>query len=35
MNVVELCPLEGQTRADFLAAGLVYKMIGYRFCDKK
>jgi agmatinase len=35
MDVVELCPMEGQTRADFLAAKLVYKMIGYRFCDKK
>jgi agmatinase len=34
MDVVELCPMEGQTRADFLAAKLVYKMIGYRFCDK-
>ncbi|GAC1448955.1 MAG: agmatinase [Ktedonobacteraceae bacterium] len=31
MDVVELCPMEGQTRADFLAAKLVYKMIGYRF----
>jgi len=31
MDVVELCPLEGQIRADFLAAKLVYKMIGYRF----
>lgn len=30
MDVVELCPMEGQTRADFLAAKLVYKMIGYR-----
>ena len=29
MDVVELCPMEGQTRADFLAARLVYKMIGY------
>ncbi len=29
MDVVELCPLPGQTRADFLAAKLVYKMIGY------
>ena len=29
MDVVELCPMEGQTRADFLAAKLVYKMIGY------
>jgi agmatinase len=35
MDVVELCPMEEQTRADFLAAKLVYKMIGYRFCDKK
>jgi len=31
MDVVELCPMHGQTRADFLAARLVYKMIGYRF----
>ncbi|GCE11885.1 agmatinase [Tengunoibacter tsumagoiensis] len=29
MDVVELCPMEGQTRADFLAAKLVYKLIGY------
>ncbi len=29
MDVVELCPMDGQTRADFLAAKLVYKMIGY------
>lgn len=35
MDVVELCPMEGQTRADFLAAKLVYKMIGYRFADMK
>ena len=33
MDVVELCPMEGQTRADFLASKLVYKMIGYRFYD--
>jgi agmatinase len=33
MDVVELCPMQGQTRADFLAAKLVYKMIGYRFCE--
>lgn len=32
MDVVELCPQAGQTHADFLAAKLVYKMIGYRFC---
>ncbi len=31
MDVVELCPMPGQIRADFLAAKLVYKMIGYRF----
>ncbi len=31
MDVVELCPMPGQTHADFLAAKLVYKMIGYRF----
>lgn len=31
MDVVELCPMEGQIRADFLAAKLVYKLIGYRF----
>lgn len=31
MDVVELCPMEGQTRADFLAAKLVYKLISYRF----
>ncbi|HZR40268.1 MAG TPA: agmatinase [Ktedonobacteraceae bacterium] len=31
MDVVELCPLPGQIRSDFLAAKLVYKMIGYRF----
>jgi agmatinase len=29
MDVVELCPMTGQTRADFLAAKLIYKMIGY------
>jgi agmatinase len=34
MDVVELCPMEGQTRADFLASKLVYKMIGYRFYDQ-
>jgi agmatinase len=29
MDVVELCPMVGQTHADVLAAKLVYKMIGY------
>src|SRR5438128_3825660 len=33
MDVVELCPMECQVRADFLAAKLVYKLIGYRFCS--
>jgi len=33
MDVVELCPMVGQVRADFLAAKLVYKMIGYRYCQ--
>ncbi len=35
MDVVELCPMSGQTRADFLAAKLVYKMIGYRFAQEQ
>ena len=35
MDVVELCPMLGQVRADFLAAKLVYKMIGYRFADEE
>ena len=34
MDVVELCPMDGQIRADFLAAKLVYKLIGYRFYNK-
>ena len=34
MDVVEICPMEGQARADFLAAKLVYKMIGYRFFSR-
>ncbi len=33
MDVVELCPMPGQARADFLAAKLVYKLIGYRFAN--
>jgi len=35
MDAVELCPMPGQTRADFLAAKLVYKMIGYRFAHEQ
>ncbi|HET8910422.1 MAG TPA: agmatinase [Ktedonobacteraceae bacterium] len=31
MDVVELCPMQGQERADFLAAKLIYKLIGYRY----
>jgi len=30
-DVVELCPQEGNVAPDFLAAKLVYKLIGYRF----
>ncbi len=30
-DLVELCPMPNQTHADFLAAKLAYKMIGYRF----
>lgn len=31
MDVVELCPMQAQERADFLAAKLIYKLIGYRY----
>jgi len=31
-DVMELCPLPGDPRSEFLAARLVYKLIGYRFC---
>ncbi|MBI5826952.1 MAG: arginase family protein [Deltaproteobacteria bacterium] len=30
-DVVELCPLPGNIAPDFLAAKLVYKMIGYTY----
>lgn len=30
-DVVELCPMKGVVRADFMAARLVYKMLGYTF----
>jgi agmatinase len=33
-DLVELCPMPNQTHADFLAAKLVYKMIGYRFREQ-
>lgn len=36
MDIVELCPMAGQTHADVLAAKLVYKMIGYHsFSERK
>ncbi len=36
MDVVELCPMAGQTYADVLAAKLVYKLIGYNsFLERK
>jgi agmatinase len=35
MDLVELSPLPSQIRADFLAAKLVYKMIGYRCCERR
>ncbi len=31
-DVVELCPLPGFVAPNFLAARLVYKLIGYKFC---
>ena len=34
-DVVELCPLAGNLSPDFLAAKLVYKMMGYIVKDKK
>lgn len=32
-DVVELAPIKGQLASDFLAAFIVYKMIGYKFCQ--
>ncbi|MFA6141887.1 MAG: agmatinase [Candidatus Omnitrophota bacterium] len=34
-DVVELCPIPGQISSDFLAAKLIYKLIGYIFYSKK
>jgi len=31
-DVVELCPIPGFVAPNFLAARLVYKLVGYRFC---
>ena len=34
-DVVELCPIEGQVAGDFLAAKLIYRLLGYIFPIKK
>ena len=34
-DVVELCPIKGQVASDFLAAKLVYRLLGYIFYGKK
>lgn len=34
-DVVELCPIKGQVASDFLAAKLLYKLLGYIFFTKK
>jgi len=34
-DVVELCPIKGQIASDFLAAKLVYRLLGYIFPGKK
>ena len=34
-DVVELCPIAGQVASDFLAAKLVYRLLGYVFSIKK
>jgi agmatinase len=34
-DVVELCPIEGQITSDFLAAKLIYRLLGYIFSGKK
>lgn len=34
-DVVELCPIKGQVASDFLAAKLVYRLLGYVFSSKK
>jgi agmatinase len=28
-DIMELCPMPGQERADFYAAKLIYKMLGF------
>lgn len=34
-DVVELCPIKGQVASDFLAAKLIYRLLGYIFSGKK
>lgn len=34
-DVVELCPIKGQVSSDFLAAKLIYRLLGYIFSMKK
>jgi len=34
-DVVELCPIKGQVASDFLAAKLIYRLLGYVFSNKK
>lgn len=34
-DVVELCPIKGQVASDFLAAKLIYRLLGYLFPNKK
>ena len=34
-DVVELCPIKGQVSSDFLAAKLIYRLLGYIFPTKK
>jgi len=34
-DVVELCPIKGQVSSDFLAAKLIYRLLGYIFSGKK
>lgn len=34
-DVVELCPIKDQIASDFLAAKLIYKLLGYVFAGKK
>ena len=34
-DIVELCPIKGQVATDFLAAKLLYRMLGYIFPNKR